>query len=107
MTATLGFTPLGDRIFVKADAPAEKVGNLFIPSAAAAKRQKEIGCTGIVRHIGPGMLMKTGSRWPMPDVRVGDRVIYLDQLWPTVKIGDEELVSLRDDGLLAVVENDV
>lgn len=100
------FTPLGDRIFVKADAAPEKVGNLFIPSAAAAKLRREVGCTGIVRHIGPGMLTKNGGRWPMPDVRIGDRVIYLDQPWPTVKIGDEELVSLRDDGLLAVVEND-
>jgi co-chaperonin GroES (HSP10) len=102
----MSFTPLGDRIFVKADAAATKVGSLFIPASAAEKRRKEVGCTGIVRFIGPGMLTKDGGRWPMPDVRIGDRVIYLDQPWPTVKIGDEELVSLRDDGLLAVVEND-
>jgi co-chaperonin GroES (HSP10) len=104
----MSFTPLGDRIFVKADAPASMSrGGLFLPPATAALLRKEKGLTGIVRHIGPGMLTKDGGRWPMPDVRVGDRVIYLDQPWSTVKIGDEELVSLRDDGLLAVVENDV
>jgi chaperonin GroES len=101
------FRCLGDRILVKADKPREKTrGGLFIPATAQKKAQRDSGLTGIVRHIGPGMLCDDGTRWPMPDVRIGDRVVYLDQPWPTMKMGDDELTVLRDDGVLAVVEND-
>jgi co-chaperonin GroES (HSP10) len=100
----MSFRPTGDRIFIKADLPRERFGSIVLPPATADRLRKENGLTGIVRYMGPGCLMKTGERWPMPDVRIGDRVLYLDQPWPIVKIGDEELVSMRDDGLLAVLE---
>jgi chaperonin GroES len=103
----MSFRCLGDRILVKADKPPEKTrGGLFIPATAAKSEQRKNGLTGVVRYIGPGMLTDQGERWPMPDVRVGDRIVYLDQPWPTVKLADEELVSLRDIAILAVVEND-
>lgn len=98
---------MGDRILVKADKPPEKTrGGIHLPPSVAKQMQQKNGLTGIVRHIGPGMLTSDGERWPMPDVRIGDRVVYLDQPWPTVKIADEELVILRDVAVLAMVEND-
>jgi chaperonin GroES len=104
----MSFRCLGDRILVKADkAPEKTKGGLFIPATAAKAQQRKNGLTGIVRHVGPGMLTNDGERWPMPDVKAGDRVIYLDQPWPTMKIADEELVVLRDIAVLAIVENDM
>jgi len=102
----MSFKVLANRVLVKPDPPQEKIGSLYVPQTARDRLRRESGCTGIVRHIGPGMLMSNGDRWPMPDIQVGDRVIYIDQPWPETSIADEKLVVLRDDALLAVVEND-
>ena len=102
----MSFQPLSSRILVKPDPAPEKIGSLFIPATAANSLRKERGMTGIVRFIGPGMLKSDGTRWPMPDVAVGSRVIYLDQPWPTVEIDGEKLSILRDDAVLAEVAND-
>jgi co-chaperonin GroES (HSP10) len=94
------FHPLGARIFLRPDAPADHVGRIIIPDNA----KKPTG-TGTVMAFGPGMLCKDGSRWPMPDIKRGDRVWY-DARNPfmTVKIDGLELISLRDDDVLAVIE---
>ena len=98
----MSFEPLGDRIFVRADNPeAITKSGLIIPDLA----RKATG-TGIVRFAGPGMLMKTGARWPMP-VKVGEHVIFDAQApYSTVEIGGEKLLSMRDDVLLAVIESE-
>jgi co-chaperonin GroES (HSP10) len=100
------FEPLSNRIFVKPDAPPEKIGAIYVPKTAGQKLRRDAGLTGVVRFIGPGMLKSDGTRWPMPDVTVGSRVIYLDQPWPEVEIAGEKLLQLRDDGILAEIAND-
>lgn len=102
----MSFTALNDRIFIKPDPAQDKVGSLYLPPAAAERRRREQGCTGIVRHMGPGLLQKDGTRAEMPDVKVGDRVIYLDQPWTETEIAGEKLLSIRTGGIIAVVEND-
>jgi chaperonin GroES len=94
------FHPLGARIFLRPDEPASKIGSLIIPANA-----KKPTNTGVIMAFGPGMLCKDGTRWPMPDLKRGDRVLY-DARTPfqTVKIDDVELVSMRDDDVLAVLE---
>jgi chaperonin GroES len=98
----MSFRALGDRVFIRPDRAKDKTdsGLLIIPD-----RAKTPPTTGIVVYAGPGMLTKTGERWPMP-VRPGDRVIYLDNQYVKVTIAGEELLSMRDDTILAVVEND-
>jgi chaperonin GroES len=92
--------PMADRVFIKPDAPAEKIGSLFIPHTARAKTG-----TGTIVAMGPGMLKKDGTRWPMPDVPIGARVIYdAESPWPRIKVRDEEYLQLRDDAVLAVFE---
>jgi co-chaperonin GroES (HSP10) len=94
------FHPLGSRVFVKPDKPQDKVGSLFIPDNA-----KKPADTGVVVAMGPGMLCKDGSRWAMPDVRIGDHVIYSGRTpFIPVKIGDLDVLSMHDDDILAVVE---
>lgn len=94
------FHPLGARIFLKADEPDSKIGSLFIPDNAKSPTN-----TGVVMAFGPGMLCKDGSRWPMPEIKRGDRVLYdARNPYPKVKIDGLELISLRDDDIFAVVE---
>ena len=94
------FHPLGARIFIRPDTPAEMVGSLFIPNSARSPTN-----TGVVMAFGPGMLCKDGSRWPMPDIKRGQRVIY-DARNPfhEVEIEGIRCVSVRDDDVFAVVE---
>lgn len=99
----MSLKPLSSRIFIKPDAPPEKIGSLYVPPSAGKKLQRDRGLTGVVRYIGPGMLKSDGTRWPMPDVAIGSRVIYLDQPWPEVEIAGEKLLQLRDDGVIAEV----
>jgi co-chaperonin GroES (HSP10) len=100
MTDIERFSPLGARVLVKPDKPAEKIGSIIIPDSAKKPAQ-----LGIVAAMGPGMLCKDGERWPMPDVKVGDHIVYRAQdPFPKVKIGDVEYVAMHDDDVLAVVE---
>lgn len=101
MTDVERLSLMGDRILVRADKPEERSrGGIWIPDNA----KKPTG-TGIVARIGPGMRTKDGGRWPMPDVRPGNRVIFdAQEHWPSVKIGDVTYLQLRGDAVLAVFE---
>lgn len=96
------FRPLANRIIVRPDVPAERTkGGLFIPAQA-----KKATGTGIVLAIGPGMLCKDGERWPMPDIKPGDRVLYDERApFPKTRFNEEDAIILRDDTVLAVLED--
>jgi chaperonin GroES len=102
MSNVSNVTPTENRIYVKPD-DGEKVsrGGIIIPENAVKKTG-----TGVVRAMGPGMLRKNGSRWPMPDgLKVGDRVVFdKDHPFPRINLDGEELLILRDDTVLAIVE---
>jgi chaperonin GroES len=94
------FTPLGARVFVRPDKPADRQGSIVIPDSA-----KKPAGTGVVVAFGPGMLMKNGRRWPMPDIKRGDRVVYNGRNpYPVVKLDGEDLLGMHDDDVLAVVD---
>lgn len=101
------FRALNDRIYVAPEKAPEKIGSLFIPPSAGAKLRREHGLVGVVRYMGPGLVdARTGENIPMPDVKVGDRVIYLDQPWTETEVAGEKLLSIRTGGIIAVVESD-
>jgi len=93
---------IGDKILVKPDEPeARTKGGIWIPDNA----KKPTG-TGVVAALGPGMLTKSGGRWPMPDVKPGDRIIFSAvEHWPTVEVGGVKYLQLRDNAVLAVFED--
>jgi chaperonin GroES len=95
------FRALNDRVLVKADeAPGITKGGIIIPDSAKEKTRM-----GIVRHVGPGSVMADGTRWPIDEgIKVGARVVFVDQPWPTVELAGEKLLSMRDDVILAVME---
>ena len=91
--------PLQDRIVVKRLAAEEKTaGGLIIPDTA-----KEKPIQGKVIAVGNGKVTKDGKVRPI-DVKVGDTVLFGKYSGTEVKLDGEELVVLRQDDVLGVVE---
>ena len=53
--------------------------------------------------IGDGRLLENGTRAPL-HVKVGDHVLFSSYAGETFKIDDEELLLMREDEILAVIE---
>ena len=91
--------PLSDRIIVKAlTAEATTPGGIVLPDTAKEKPQQ-----GEVQSVGPGRIQDDGKLAAM-DVKVGDRVYYGKYSGTEVKLAGEELVVLRQDDILGIVE---
>jgi len=94
--------PLNTRVVVKPDDPEERSkGGIIIPDVAKTKK-----AMGTVVGIGPGMLMKSGQRWPMPAINVGDRVVYSKYAGSEIRLDGVLHVVLRDDDCMAGGAND-
>ena len=88
--------PLGDRIIVRRTEAAEKsAGGVIIPDAAKQKPQR-----GVVLAVGPGKLLKDGTRRPL-QVKEGDRVLL------TAWAGDEFKERGSTEAILVMHEEDV
>ena len=72
-------------------------GGIIIPETAKEKPQE-----AEVVAVGPGKLGDNGDRTPM-DVKAGDRVLIGKYSGSEIKLGDEDLVILREDEILAVI----
>jgi len=92
--------PLHDRIVAKRIEQEEQIrGGIIIPDTAKEKPQE-----AEVKAVGPGKLDDNGKRTPM-DVKVGDRVLIGKYSGSEIKIGDEDLVILREDEVFGVIES--
>ena len=81
--------PLSDRVVVRRTEATEKTaGGILLPDAAKEKPQK-----GTVLAVGPGRMLKDGTRRPL-QVKVGDVVLF------TAWAGDEFRENRTDDVLL-------
>ena len=90
--------PLHDRVVVRRVEQEEQVrGGIIIPDTAKEKPQE-----AEIVAVGPGKLQEDGKRQPM-DVKEGDKVLIGKYSGSEIKIGDDELVILREDEILAVV----
>jgi chaperonin GroES len=91
--------PLNDRIIVKRIEDQEQMrGGLYIPDTAKEKPQE-----GQVLAVGNGKLLENGSRIAI-DLNAGDRVLFGKYAGTEVKLDGEELLILREDDILGVVE---
>ena len=94
----MNIRPLHDRVVVKRIENEEQVrGGIIIPDTAKEKPQE-----AEVVAVGPGKLQDDGSRQPM-DVQAGDRVLIGKYSGSEIKMGDDELVIVREDEILAVL----
>ena len=90
--------PLGDRVVVERDESEEiTAGGIVLPDTAKDKPAR-----GRVVSVGDGRLLEDGSRGKL-QVKVGDRVIFNSYAGETFKVGDDELLLMREDEILAVL----
>lgn len=93
--------PLGDRIIVRRFESEEKTaGGIILPDTAKNKPQR-----GKVLAVGPGRLLKDGTRRP-PQVKEGDSIIFTT--WAGDEFKDREgdsILVMREEDIMAVVED--
>jgi len=91
--------PLQDRVLVKRLEEKEQVkGGIIIPDSA-----KEKPMEGKIVAVGNGKVKEDGSKQPL-DLKAGDRVLFGKYAGQDVKIDDEELLIMREDDILGIIE---
>ena len=95
----LQIKPLSDRVIVEpAAAETQTASGIIIPDAAAEKPDQ-----GEVLAVGPGKRDDSG-KLNAPDVKVGDRVLFGKYAGQTVKVDGDELLVMREEDIMAVVQ---
>ena len=91
--------PLHDRIIVKRmEEERKSPGGIVIPDAATEKPIK-----GEVIAVGNGRVMENGEVRPL-DVKAGDKVIFGKYSGTEVKVDGEELLVMKEDDIMGVIE---
>ncbi|GAA0719041.1 co-chaperone GroES [Dokdonella soli] len=91
--------PLHDRVIIKRlEAETKSAGGIVIPDAAAEKPIK-----GEVIAVGTGKILDDGKVRPMA-VKAGDTVLFGKYSGTEVKVDGEELLVMREEDLVAVIE---
>jgi chaperonin GroES len=95
----MNLRPLHDRVIVKRlDQETKTASGLIIPDAAAEKPDQ-----GEVLAIGNGKVQDNGQVRPL-EVKVGDRVLFGKYSGQAVKVNGEELLVMREEDIMAVVQ---
>ena len=90
--------PLGDRVVIKAILAEETTkSGIVLPGAEKEKPQQ-----AEVVAVGPGGVID-GKEVQM-QVKAGDKVIYSKYAGTTVELDDEEYIVVKQDDILAIVE---
>lgn len=92
--------PLHDRVIVRRldETSNQTAGGLYIPDSAKEKPQE-----GEVIAAGDGKYKENGERQPL-DVKAGDRVLFGKYSGSEIKIDGEELLIMREDEILGIIE---
>ena len=91
--------PLHDRVIIKRlEAETKSAGGIVIPDSAAEEPIK-----GEVIAAGTGKILEDGKVRPIA-VKVGDIVLFGKYSGTEIKVDGEELLVMREEDLVAVVE---
>ena len=94
------FNPLNDRLLVKrTESETTSSGGIIIPDTA-----KEKPLQGIVVAVGTGKLLKDGTRAESV-LTAGDNILFGKYSGDEVKLDGETHLILREDEVLAIIEN--
>ncbi|HTT40593.1 MAG TPA: co-chaperone GroES [Burkholderiales bacterium] len=92
--------PIHDRVLIKRlDAERKTASGIVIPDTAAEKPE-----TGEVVAVGSGKVGSDGKVSAL-SVKVGDKVLFGKYSGQTVKVKGEELLVVREDDIMGVIEN--
>ena len=90
--------PLADRVVIKPSPAEEKTkGGIILPDTA-----KEKPVMGEVVAVGPGKVADDGTKI-LPEVKVGDKVLYGKYSGTEVTVDGEEYLFMREADIFAVV----
>jgi len=91
--------PLHDRVIVKRlEEVRTTASGIVIPDTATEKPDQ-----GEVIAVGPGKKDESGKLIPL-DVKVGEKVLFGKYAGQTVKVDGDELLVMREEDLMGVVE---
>jgi chaperonin GroES len=91
--------PLHDRVIIKRlEAETKSAGGIVIPDTATEKPIK-----GEVIAVGAGKILENGNVRPLA-VKAGDKVLFGKYSGTEVKVDGEELLVMREEDLVAVIE---
>ncbi len=95
----MNIRPLHDRVVIKRmEEERTSPGGIVIPDSATEKPIK-----GEVLAVGNGKITDSGEVRAL-DVQVGDKVLFGKYSGTEIKMDGEELVVMREDDIMAVIE---
>ena len=91
--------PLHDRVIIKRlEAETKSAGGIVIPDTATEKPIK-----GEVIAVGAGKILENGNVRALA-VKAGDKVLFGKYSGTEVKVDGQELLVMREEDLMAVIE---
>ncbi len=95
----MNLRPLHDRVIVRRmEEETTSAGGIVIPDNAAEKPSR-----GEILAAGNGKITDSGEVRPLA-VKVGDKVLFGKYAGTEVKVDGEELLVMREDDIVAVIE---
>jgi len=95
----MNIRPLHDRVVVRRkEEERTSAGGIVLPDSATEKP-----ILGEVLAVGNGKVSDKGKVHPL-DVKVGDTVLFGKYSGTEVKLDDEEVLVMREDDIMGVVE---
>lgn len=95
----MNLKPMFDRVVVRRNEDEiEKKGSIYIPDSAKEKPMR-----GEVVAAGPGKRLDDGKIVAL-DVKAGDQVLFGKFSGSDVTVDDEELLILREEEILGIIE---
>ena len=92
--------PLHDRVIVKRmEEERMSAGGIVIPDSATEKPVR-----GEVLAVGNGKILENGDKRAL-DIGVGDTILFGKYSGTEVKVDGEELLVMREEDIMAVIEN--
>lgn len=92
--------PLHDYVIIKREEPEHlSSGGIVIPDTATEKPDQ-----GRVVAVGKGLILANGKVVP-PTLKEGDRVLFGKYAGTQITINGEELLSIRESDVLAVLDS--
>ncbi len=95
----MNIRPLHDRVIVRrVEEERTTAGGIIIPDTA-----KEKPIQGEIVAVGKGKILDNGDVRAM-DIKVGDKVLFGKYAGTEVKVAGEELLVMREEDIIGVIE---
>ena len=92
--------PLHDRVIVKRlEEERTTASGIVIPDSASGEKPDQ----GIVQAVGNGKILEDGTTRTL-DVKVGDKVLFGKYAGQEVKVDGDELLVMREEDIMGIVE---